>query len=147
MSRKLLNFLLVEDELDHAHLITRNLEKERISNEITHVDDGEKALKYLRKETPYEDAIRPDIILLDLKLPKVDGLQVLSEIKKDSELSAIPVVILTTSDAESDRLRAYEEHANSYVVKPVDFDKFKQMVRDLSLYWGVWNVPAPDSGK
>ena len=141
-----MNFLLIEDDDDHALIITRNLEENRISNGVVRLADGEQALNYLFRRSPFENANRPDIILLDLKLPKVDGLEVLRQIKEDAQLSLIPVVVLTTSDAESDRTRAYGFHVNSYLVKPVDFEKFKRMVVDLSLYWGVWNKPAPTQG-
>jgi CheY-like chemotaxis protein len=143
MERKLVSFLLIEDDDDHAHLVIRNLKKARIGNEIHRVPDGVEALAFLRQQGQYAGQPRPDIILLDLKLPKLDGHEVLAAIKSDPELQAIPVVVMTTSNAEADRERAYEHHANSYVVKPVDFDKFKQLVVDLSLYWGVWNQPSP----
>src|SRR5690606_31762487 len=98
---------------------------------------------FLRRQGAHAEAERPDVVLLDLKLPKVDGLEVLAAIRADEELRDLPVVVLTTSDAEADRERAYEHHVNSYLVKPVDFEKFRQMVNDLSLYWGVWNVLPP----
>lgn len=140
----LIRFLLVEDDENHATLVKRSLKKERIENHVDHVLDGEEALKFLRKEGEYKDSYTPDIVLLDLKLPKVDGHEVLREIKQDKELQKIPVVVLTTSRAEADRLKAYELKANSYLVKPIDFTKFKEMVSDLSLYWGVWNIPPKD---
>lgn len=143
MERKLVSFLLIEDDDDHAHLVIRNLQKARIGNEIHRVPDGVEALAFLRQQGQYAGQSRPDIILLDLKLPKLDGHEVLADIKNDPDLQMIPVVVMTTSNAEADRERAYEHHANSYVVKPVDFDKFKQLVVDLSLYWGVWNQPSP----
>lgn len=139
MNKQLITFLLVEDDDTHAHLVTRSLSKSRVANFVHRVADGEKALQFLRGEGEYEGQEYPDVVLLDLKLPKVDGHEVLAAIKSDPELKKIPVVVMTTSDAESDRAKAYEHHANSYVVKPVDFEKFRQLVNDLCLYWGVWN--------
>lgn len=139
---QLIRFLLVEDDDRHAKLTMRCLERHRISNEVNRVSDGEAALQFLRREEPYADVWVPDVILLDLKLPKLDGLQVLEAIKADEKFALIPVVMMTTSDAESDRLRAYELKVNSYLVKPVDFEKFQAMVSDLSFYWGVWNRTA-----
>jgi CheY-like chemotaxis protein len=138
----LLRFLLVDDDDDHAEIVTRSLRRERISNGILRFPDGVEALKYLRREGEHTDAVRPDVILLDLKLPKMDGHQVLAELKADKELMGIPVVILTTSNAEIDRCKAYTLHANSYLVKPIDIQSFCKMVQDLSLYWGIWNTPA-----
>jgi CheY-like chemotaxis protein len=106
-------------------------------NVVDRVCDGAEALDYLR--SPKKP--RPDVVLLDLNLPKVDGHEVLARIKESPDLCTIPIVVLTTSDAEIDRLRAYREHVNSYLVKPIDFERFRQMVRELSLYWGVWNQP------
>ena len=134
--------LLVEDDDRHAKLVIRCLDQHRIGNSVDRVVDGEQALTYLRKQGEYAKARRPDVILLDLNLPKVDGLEVLKTIKADESLSLIPVVMLTTSQQESDRLKAYKLNVNSYVVKPVDFEKFLQMVSDCSFYWGVWNQPA-----
>lgn len=141
MAQGTMHFLLVEDDDDHAKIIERNLEQNGVQNTVTRVTDGAEAMKYLRAEPPFTNRARPDIILLDLKLPKVDGHEVLKRIKEDNALSQIPVVIMTTSDAESDRARAYQYHANSYLVKPIDFEKFRQMVKDLSMYWGEWNTP------
>lgn len=145
MQPKLLHFLLVEDDDDHATILIRTLRQNRIANAIDRVADGADALAYLRREGPYSGKSRPDIVLLDLKLPQMDGHDVLAAIKADPELRSIPVVVLTTSDAELDRARAYELHANSYLVKPVDFERFRQMANELSLYWGVWNEPVPGS--
>lgn len=140
---QLIRFLLVEDDPDHAHVVKRTLERERMNNVIDVVDDGATAMKMLRKEGEYAECVTPDIILLDLKMPGMDGHEVLEAIKFDPKLRHIPVVIMTTSDAERDRERAYALHANSYVVKPLDFDRFRELVRDLSLYWGVWNQFPP----
>jgi CheY-like chemotaxis protein len=131
----------VEDDDDHAEIVLRTLRRNRVANALYRVADGEAAMAFLRQEGEHAGLTRPDIILLDLKLPKIDGHEVLTIIKNDPELLSIPVVVLTTSDAESDRLRAYKLHANSYVVKPVNFARFRQMVTDLSLYWGIWSTP------
>ncbi|GAB5496051.1 MAG: response regulator [Phycisphaerales bacterium] len=136
-----IHFLLVEDDIDHAELVKRAFELNRISNKLTHVLDGELALKYLRNEPPFEDADRPDLILLDLNLPKMSGHEVLEAIRSDDTFGNIPVVILSTSNSDSDLARAYESHANSYVVKPLDFDQFRKMTKDLGCYWSIWNHP------
>ncbi len=133
------HFLLVEDEQSHADLVLMSLDDHKVSNTIDHVTDGELALQYLRNEGKFKLAPRPDIILLDLKLPKVNGLEVLDSVKTDESLKTIPVVILTTSANESDRASAYTKHANSFITKPVDFMKFQQMIKELSMYWTVWN--------
>lgn len=139
---ELTRFLLVEDNDDHAELILQNFEENRLRNTIERVSDGETALKYLRKKPPYTDIILPDVVLLDIRLPGISGIDVLTEIKNDPELKTIPVVILTTSSEESDRARAYDNYVNSYLTKPLDFQQFQQLVRELKLYWGIWNQPA-----
>lgn len=139
-----LRFLLIEDNDQHAKLVVANLERQRVLNRVDRVADGEQAIQFLRQEGAYADCPRPDVLLLDLSLPKLDGHQVLATIKKDPRLASIPVVILSTSDSPEDRRKAYELGANSYLVKPLDFDRFRQMVQDLNFYWGVWNRPAPE---
>lgn len=136
---KPIRFLLVEDNDAHALLVERNLARDALPNFIERVADGAEALAYLRREGRYHDRKTPDVILLDLKLPKVDGIEVLDQIKRDEELRTIPVVMLTTSDEEKDRLGAYGQHVNSYIVKPIEYDEFTQMVHDLGRYWSVWN--------
>jgi CheY-like chemotaxis protein len=134
--------LLVEDEAAHAEIIRRNLEAFRVANRLIHVPDGQAALDYIYRKQPYDDVSqfpRPDLILLDLRLPKVDGLEVLKTIKSDREKCHIPVVILTTSTAEKDKIRAYADHANSYLVKPVELSGFVEMMESLGFYWLVWN--------
>jgi CheY-like chemotaxis protein len=136
--------LLVEDNPDHAELIVRSLQGHRVANRIYHVPDGEAALAYLFRRGEFADprkSPRPQLILLDLRLPRVDGLQVLKEIKATEELRHIPVVIITTSEAEGDVGRAYNDHANSYLVKPADFENFTQLMDDLGFYWLGWNRP------
>ncbi len=131
------SILLVEDNIDHAHLVMRKFKLFKIANQITHLEDGEAALEYLSKSR--SEKRFPHLILLDLRLPKIDGLEVLREIKTNPDLMGIPVVILTTSDAETDIARAYHLHANSYLVKPVDFDKFTELMDLLGFYWICWN--------
>ena len=139
----LLHLLLVEDDMDHAYLVRRSLAKARISNSLDHVRDGLEALKYLGRDEPYGDRRRPDVVLLDLKLPKVDGHEVLAHVKTSPDLKTIPVVVLTTSDAETDRAKAYEHHANSYIVKPLDGDGFRAVIEQFNLYWGVVDAGPP----
>lgn len=142
MDGEALVILLVEDNQDHTELVMRSFQDHRVANKICHVTDGDAALNYLFRRGEYADpekSPRPHVILLDLRLPKIDGLEVLKEIKAGRDLARIPVVILTTSDAEKDVTTAYDFHANSYLVKPVDFDKFTQLINDLGLYWLAWN--------
>lgn len=134
--------LLVEDDPAHAEIVRRNLECARVANVLNWVDDGKEALDYLHREGKYEDPVSapiPGLILLDLRLPKIDGLEVLNNIKQDPKLALIPVVIMTTSAAESDILRAYENRASSYVVKPLDLSKFAELLNLIGFYWLVWN--------
>lgn len=143
MKSRPVNFLLVEDDDAHAELIQMALEENRVSNTLVRVGDGVEAMRFLNAEERFISRRLPDVILLDLKLPRMDGLEVLAAIKSDPRLKMLPVVILTTSAAEIDRARAYAHHANSYVVKPLDFNVFHQMVKDLQLYWSAWNEPPP----
>ncbi len=134
--------LLVEDDPAHAEIVRRNFETSRIANRLIHLSDGQAALDYICRRDAFSDPAtspRPGIILLDLRLPKIDGLNVLKIIKEDPQLENIPVVILTTSAAESDIVKAYEYHANSYLVKPVDFHSFTELMDTLGYYWLVWN--------
>lgn len=137
-----LTLLLVEDNDAHAEMVKRSFEQHKVSNRIFHVDDGQKALDYLFRQNEYadEDAYpMPHCILLDLRLPKVDGLEVLRRIKTDDGIKKTPVVILTTSSADKDIAMSYEYHANSYVVKPMDFAKFESLMDNLGYYWMAWN--------
>lgn len=137
-----LKILLVEDNSGHAELVIRNLRRHRVANEIVHVPDGEQALNYLFQREKYAELGEddtPHLILLDLRLPRIDGLEVLKQIKNNDRLKVLPVVVLTSSEAEADMARAYEYNVNSYIVKPVDFAKFSQMMEDLGFYWLAWN--------
>jgi two-component system response regulator len=130
-----IEILLVEDSPTDALFTRRALGDARFINRLHVVEDGVKALAFLRKEAPYTDAARPDLILLDLNLPKKDGREVLAEIKEDEELKIIPVIVLTTSRAEEDILRSYRLHANCYITKPVDFDSFIDAIGTLEKFW------------
>lgn len=135
--------MLVEDNSDHAELVIRTLEDHNIANKIRHFSDGQSALDYLMRRGEFADpasAPRPHVILLDLRLPRVDGLEVLQTIKEDGDLKSIPVVILTTSEAEKDVARAYQNHANSYLVKPLGYEDFRKLMEDLGFYWLGWNT-------
>lgn len=142
MDGEALTILLVEDNPDHAELAMRNLEGSMLANRIFHVEDGEQALDFLYSRGRYSDPAscpRPHLVLLDLRLPKVDGIEVLKKVKSDPVLKSIPVVVLTTSLAERDLAMAYEHYANSYLSKPVDFESFSHLLRDLGFYWLAWN--------
>jgi CheY-like chemotaxis protein len=123
--------LLVEDDPGDVLMTQEAFQEHKVRNRLTVVSDGAEALSYLRREGPYADAVRPDLILLDLNLPRRDGREVLAEIKKDDDLGRIPVVVLTTSAADEDILRSYQLHANAYVTKPVDFERFISVVRQI----------------
>ncbi|MDO3380107.1 response regulator [Geoalkalibacter halelectricus] len=134
--------LLAEDDPAHAEIVRRNMEISRISNRLEHVVDGQEALDYLYQRGHFKDPAcspRPGLILLDLRMPRVDGLEVLKTIKNDLDLARIPVVVLTTSAAEADMAKAYEHHANSYLVKPVDFPQFVSLLETIGYYWLIWN--------
>ena len=134
--------LVVEDDPSHAEIIRRNFEASRLANRLLAVEDGQAALDYLNREGKYNDADKfpmPNLILLDLRLPLVDGLEVLKIIKSDRKLTTIPVVILTTSADEADMVKAYEHHANSFLVKPVDFTQFSKLMETFGYYWVAWN--------
>ena len=123
--------LLVEDDPGDVLMTREAFTEHRLRNRLNVVSDGDEALAYLRQEGVHQDAPRPDLILLDLNLPRRDGRQVLEEIKSDPELRRIPVVVLTTSQADEDILRSYQLHANAYVTKPVDFERFVGVVKQI----------------
>lgn len=127
--------LLVEDNPGDERLTREALKEGKVYSNLHWAKDGVEALEFLRRQGPHRDAPRPDIILLDLNLPKKDGREVLSDIKNDDALKHIPVVVLTTSKAEEDVLRSYELHANCYVTKPVDLDKFIVVVKSIDRFW------------
>jgi CheY-like chemotaxis protein len=130
-----IEILLVEDDEGDVLLTTEALDASKITNVMHVARNGEEALRFLRREAGYEDAPRPDIVLLDLNLPRVDGRQVLAEIKADNDLRRIPIIVLTTSEAEEDVLRSYDLYANAYVTKPVDFDRFLQVIQSIDEFF------------
>jgi CheY-like chemotaxis protein len=138
-----IEILLVEDNPGDVRLTVEALKEGKIHNRMSVVADGEAALSFLRREGVYGDAPRPDLVLLDLNLPRKDGREVLAEIKVDPELKRIPVVVLTTSKAEEDILRTYNLHANCYITKPVDLDQFIMVVKSIEAFWfSVVSLPA-----
>lgn len=130
-----IDVLLVEDDPGDTLMIREAFEDNKVRNTLACVTDGVEAMDYLRRAGSYADAPRPDLVLLDLNLPRKDGREVLAEIKGDDDLSTIPVVVLTTSQAEEDVLRSYRLHANAYVTKPVDFDRFIEVVRQIDEFF------------
>lgn len=141
--------LLVEDDKRDLELTLMALERSQLANEVITVRDGAQALAYLNQEGEFADrgTGNPAVILLDLKLPKVDGLEVLEQVRANPSLRSVPVVMLTSSQQESDVLRSYELGVNAYVVKPVDFRQFVSAIADLGVFWAVLNEPPPGSVK
>lgn len=140
---KPIEILLVEDSPGDVRLVQEALKEGKMNNNISVVRDGVEALAFLRQEDKYAGAPRPDIILLDLNLPKKDGREVLAEIKEDPDLKRIPIVVLTTSEAEQDILKAYNLHANCYITKPVDLDQFITVVKSIEDFWlTIVKLPA-----
>jgi CheY-like chemotaxis protein len=135
VSIKALDVLLVEDDPGDALITREAFERSQIPNELHVVNDGEKALNFLRRLSEYKDAPRPALILLDINLPRRSGLEVLGEMKADGDLKTIPVVVLTTSTAHEDILRSYQLHANAYVTKPVGFDLYTETVRQIDEFF------------
>ena len=130
-----IEILLVEDNPGDVRLTTEALTEAKVRNRLAVARDGVEALQYLRREPPFESATRPDIILLDLNMPRMDGREVLQELKADPALSSIPVVVLTTSESEEDVLRSYQLHASCYITKPVDLEQFLKVVRSVEDFW------------
>lgn len=139
-----IHILLVEDNEGDIVLTREALTTGKIKNRISVVRDGEEALHFLHREGKFMTAEKPDLILLDINLPKIDGIEVLTEIKEDDDLKSIPVVILTTSSSEKDVSAAYKNHANCYITKPVDLEKFLQIVTAIEDYWiSIVRLPKP----
>jgi CheY-like chemotaxis protein len=135
--------LLVEDDPGDVLLIKEAFEFNKVHNNLNVVNDGEQALSYLRRQGPHTEAHRPDLVLLDLNLPRKDGREVLAEVKQDPDLRTIPIVVLTTSEAEEDVLKSYQLHANAYVTKPVDFERFVSIVRQIDDFFvSVVRLPS-----
>jgi len=140
---ELVQILLVEDNPGDVRLTREALKEAKFRNTVTVVGDGVEALAYLHQQGKYSAATRPHMIMLDLNMPRMDGREVLEAIKKDPDLRRIPVVVLTSSEAESDIARAYELHANCYVTKPVDIDHFLQVVKSIEEFWvEIVKLPA-----
>lgn len=129
------NILLVEDNPADARLIEEVFKDTNVNNRIHVAKDGVEAMDFLNKENKYSDAPKPDIILLDLNLPRKDGREVLREVKSDEDLKSIPIVILTTSSAKEDVIKTYRNHANCYITKPVDFDQFLKVINAIEDFW------------
>ena len=141
-----IELLLVEDNPVDIKLTTRALKEGKLLNNLSIVRDGVEAMEFLSQEGEFSEAPRPDLILLDLNMPRKDGREVLSEIKNDDNLKNIPVIVLTTSDAEQDVLKSYNLHANSYITKPVDFEQFVEAIRRFEEFWlTVVRLPSQDN--
>ncbi len=143
MDRKTPTILLVDDNDDHAELVKRSIRSNTGNCIIHHLHDGKEALDFFFEKQTTNDAStekEPDLVLLDLRMPKVDGLEVLKRIKDNDQYSSMPVVILTTSSAEKDISDAYRSGANSYLVKPVNYDSFSELIKSLVTYWLSWNI-------
>jgi CheY-like chemotaxis protein len=142
MNADLISVLLVDDDPGDVLLVREAFEDHKVGNLLSVVSDGVEALQYVRAEGIYSDAARPDLILLDLNLPRKSGIEVLAEIKGDPGLSTIPVVVLTTSEAEEDIVGAYKLHANAYIAKPVDFEQFTRIVHQIDDFFiGLVKLP------
>jgi len=142
MNAELISVLLVEDDPGDVLLIREAFAEQKVGNELTVVSDGVQAMEYVRGEGQFAGRERPDLVLLDLNLPRKSGAEVLAEIKSDPDLSTIPVIVLTTSEAEEDVLRSYRSHANAYITKPVDFDRFRQIVHKIDDFFvGIVRLP------
>ena len=141
-----ITILLVEDNPADARLVKEAMKEVKINNTLYHVPDGVEAMAFLRRQGEYSKMIRPDVVLLDLNMPRKDGRQTLKEIKADPDLRRIPVVILTVSDAEEDIIKSYDLHANCYVTKPLDLDEFSKVVKGIENFW-FEIVKLPPNGK
>ena len=142
MNANLISVLLVDDDPGDVLLVREAFEDHKVGNLLSVVSDGVEAMEYVRAAGSYSNATRPDLILLDLNLPRNSGIEVLEEIKSDQALSMIPVVVLTTSEAEEDIVRAYKLHANAYITKPVDFEQFTKIVHQIDDFFiGLVKLP------
>jgi two-component system response regulator len=137
--------LLVEDNPDDVELMRIGFRRAKFAVNLHHVGNGEECMAFLRREAPYTDVPRPDLVLLDLNMPRMDGREVLAEIVKDEALIQIPIVVLTSSDADSDVLTSYRLSCSSYIVKPVDFEQFSRVVHSIGDYWFTLVVLPPDA--
>jgi len=143
LSQEKMKVLVVEDNPDDIAIIKRAMRKSEMKCDLSFARDGEEAIDFLwRRKSEYEDAPRPDLILLDLNLPKIDGLEVLEKIKEDDKLKRIPVIVLTVSVAEQDMIRAYDSGAASYMNKPVDSKDFERLIQTVQDYWRIARIPA-----
>ena len=139
--------LMVEDNPRDARLAVEALKDSKVRNNLHHVRDGEEAMDFMRQQGAYVSVPVPDLILLDLNLPRKDGREVLEEIKEDPELKLVPVVVLTTSEAERDLVKTYDMHANAYVVKPIDLDRFVEVVQAIEGFWfTIVKLPPRNEG-
>jgi two-component system response regulator len=146
MESSAIEILLIEDNPHEAELAIRSLKKHHLANRLIHIDDGAEAVDFLFCRGKYEDTkgrVAPKLILLDLKLPKVSGHEILKQIRADEQLKAVPVVVLTSSNEESDILESYKLGVNSYIVKPVNFESFSKSIAEMGMYWMVLNkIPS-----
>ena len=142
MNAELVEVLLVEDDPGDVLLVRESFQDHKVGNTLTVVSDGVEAMALLRREGRYTDAARPDLVILDLNLPRMNGTEVPAEIKSDQGLKSIPVVVLTTSEAADDVARSYQLHANAYITKPVDFERFRQIVHQIDEFFvGIVRLP------
>jgi CheY-like chemotaxis protein len=142
MIAELASILLVEDDPGDVVLIRDALAEHKVGNNLSVVSDGVEAIEYLRGEGAYRNRERPDLVILDLNLPRKNGVEVLGEIKDDPQLATIPVVVLTTSDSEADVTRSYQRHANAFITKPLDFERFKDIVHQIDEFFiGIVKLP------
>lgn len=143
--QRAIEILLVEDNPADVRLTREALRESRVIHQLNAVKDGVEAMEYLRRQGNFAGATRPDLILLDLNLPRMSGLEVLRHVKEDHSLKHIPVIVLTTSKAEQDLLHAYDLHTNCYITKPVDLDQFFQVIRSIEEFWlSVVRLPRPE---